>query len=282
MDPERPAAALHQLSGPSHILAAYRVDRALKKTAKALESSHDLAHGHWAFPGGSAVTRLNIPSVVVCLGTDVHKYSRLPYFKSEFRRVVTTATANISMDPKAKARIEEVSGREAYYIPNAIPFEDIPVITAPPTGGRITWVGRMSPEKGPDVMVRAFAVAQARNRNLTLTMIGDGPNFDEVASLVRDLGVTDVVDMVGGIPNREVLEAYRSSHVVVISSRSEGLPASALEALATGIPVVSTDVGGLPQLLERGGGLGRPLGRSRQARRSDPTRRRAAMGSVVP
>lgn len=254
ISPERPAVALHQAKNPRHLMRAYRVDRAMKRAARYIAPLHDVAHGHWAFPGGAAVTRLDIPSVVVCLGTDVHKYSRIPLFRSAFKEVVTRASANIAMDPGGKARIEEVSGREAFLIPNAVPLEDIALGDAP-TGKHLAWVGRMSPEKGPDVMVRAFAIAHARDPELMLTMMGDGGEMTAVCALADSLGVADAIDFRGAVHNDEVLDCYSTAALVVVSSRSEGLPASSLEALATGRPVVATEVGGLRGLLEGGGGL---------------------------
>lgn len=254
ISPERPAVALHQAKDPRHLMRAYRVDRAMKRAARYIAPLHDVAHGHWAFPGGAAVTRLDIPSVVVCLGTDVHKYSRMPLFRSAFKEVVTRASANIAMDPGGKARIEEVSGREAFFIPNAVPLEDIALGDAP-AGKHLAWVGRMSPEKGPDVMIRAFAIAHARDPELTLTMMGDGGEMTAVRALAGSLGVADAIDFRGAVHNNEVLDCYMTSALVVVSSRSEGMPASSLEALATGRPVVATDVGGLRGLLEGGGGL---------------------------
>ncbi len=252
--PERPLGALHQSNHPSHLLRTYRVDRAMKRTARSLAPLHDVAHGHWAFPAGAAVARLDIPSAVVCLGTDVHRYSYMPVFKTMFKNVVTRASANIAMDAGAQARIEEVSGREAYCIPNAVPLESIP-LAAPASGKGIAWVGRMSPEKGPDVMVRAFALAHARDPELRLTMMGDGALMGAIRDLAGSLGVTDAVEFLGAVHNQQVLENYVDAAVVVVSSRSEGLPASALEALAMGRPVVATDVGGLRKLLSGGGGI---------------------------
>lgn len=252
--PARPVAALHSSRDPRHLMRAYGVHRAMVRETARLAPSHDVAHGHWAFPAGYAVARLGIPSVCVCLGTDVHRYSRLPLFAGMFREVVTGTTVNIAMDPRAVSRIEEVSGRPARYVPNAVPLEDIPM-GEEPDGAGIAWVGRMSPEKGPDVMIRAFADAVARDDRLTLTMMGDGPLMDDTRQLAATLGVADRVTFTGPVDNSEVLGAYRRSRMMVVSSRSEGLPAAALEALATGRPVVATAVGGLPEFLAPGGGI---------------------------
>lgn len=272
ISPERPSGALHQSNHPSHLLRAYRVDRAMKRAARALAPLHDVAHGHWAFPGGAAVVGLDLPSAVVCLGTDVHRYSYMPVFKKLFKNVVARASANIAMDAGAQARIEEVSGRAAYCIPNAVPLENIP-LGPPAPGKQIAWVGRMSPEKGPDVMVRAFALALARDPELRLTMMGDGAEMGPVRALAQSLGVIEAIDFRGSVHNDQVLEAYLEAAVVVVSSRSEGLPASALEALAIGRPVVATDVGGLRKLLAGGGGITVPA--------EDPAALSAAIAEAV-
>lgn len=109
----------------------------------------------------------------------------------------------------------------------------------------IGWVGRLSPEKGADVLVQAAAAAA---RPARWVVVGDGPDEAAARALVERLGAP--VAFLGRIPGAGRLAP--AFDVVVLSSRTEGTPIVALEAMAAGVPVVATRVGGVPDLLADG------------------------------
>lgn len=111
----------------------------------------------------------------------------------------------------------------------------------------IGWIGRLSAEKGPDVLVRAAAAARRPARWL---VIGDGPEGPPARALAAQLGAP--VTFAGLVPAAGRL--VKAFDAVVLSSRTEGTPIVALEALAAGVPVVATRVGGVPDLLADGAG----------------------------
>lgn len=111
----------------------------------------------------------------------------------------------------------------------------------------IGWIGRLSPEKGPDVLVEAAAASVGGAR---WVVIGDGP--EGAAARERATRLEAPVAFAGLVPAAGRL--VKAFDAVVLSSRTEGTPIVALEAMAAGVPVVATRVGGVPDLLAEGAG----------------------------
>lgn len=111
-------------------------------------------------------------------------------------------------------------------------------------------IGRLSPEKGPDVFLRAFAAAAPRAPRLRAVMVGDGPELEPSRRLAGRLGLEGRVVFAGF--RSDLAAVYRALDLLVIPSRSEGLPTVLLEAMLLGVPVVSTAVGAVPDVIEDG------------------------------
>jgi glycosyltransferase involved in cell wall biosynthesis len=133
------------------------------------------------------------------------------------------------------------------WMPNYIDVASIEPKAAP--GGDVVYVGRLSEEKGVDVLVEAVA----RSRSLRASVVGDGPARGSLERLTDELGVGDRVRFLGRLPAAGVLDALRAAAVAVVPSRwYENMPIAVLEAFAAGVPVVGTDLGGLPELIDAG------------------------------
>jgi glycosyltransferase involved in cell wall biosynthesis len=109
----------------------------------------------------------------------------------------------------------------------------------------IGWVGRVSREKGLDVLIDALPAMS--DFSFHLTVIGEGPERNVLAEKARGIGPTMSVAWAGIIPDAARL--LRAFDVLVISSRTEGTPMILLEAMAAGVPVVTTAVGGIPDVV---------------------------------
>jgi glycosyltransferase involved in cell wall biosynthesis len=105
----------------------------------------------------------------------------------------------------------------------------------------------LKPQKGPLDFVRAAAAAHARCDRLRFVIAGDGELRDEVASLVRELGLEGVVHMLGW--RRDVVDLLHAMDIFLLTSHFEGLPRAVLQAMAAGVPVVATDVDGTPEVV---------------------------------
>lgn len=102
---------------------------------------------------------------------------------------------------------------------------------------------------GIDVGLRALAAVAERFGGLRVSIAGSGPERDSLESLARDLGLGDRVRFTGRLDVSQMVRLYQSADVVLNPSRADNTPNSILEALACGVPVVSTDVGGIPFLV---------------------------------
>lgn len=112
------------------------------------------------------------------------------------------------------------------------------------SGKDVLYVGRLAPKKGVGYLVRAV-----EGIDVPLVVVGDGPERDRLESLADERAVDAA--FVGEVPPDEVGEYYRSSAVFVLPSTSgEGMPNVVLEAMAWGLPVVATDSGGTPSVID--------------------------------
>jgi glycosyltransferase involved in cell wall biosynthesis len=116
-------------------------------------------------------------------------------------------------------------------------------------GIRLLSIGRLAPEKEPELLLRAFALALETNGTLTLDILGGGPLEAEVKTLVQQLGIQKQVRFLGFVPNQDLPDLIARSHVFVTATRIETFGMAVAEALACGRPVVAPRVGALPDLV---------------------------------
>ncbi len=110
----------------------------------------------------------------------------------------------------------------------------------------IVFVGELRQLKGVDVLIDALALLKARGRTLTATIVGDGPDAAAFRQRVIDKDLSASVHFAGALPARE---AFARGRMLVAPSRAESLPYIILEAAAAGVPVVTTAVGGIGEIL---------------------------------
>jgi glycosyltransferase involved in cell wall biosynthesis len=111
-------------------------------------------------------------------------------------------------------------------------------------------VACLKPQKGPLDFVRAAAAAHARCDRLRFVMAGDGELRAEVEALARQLGLGGVLRVLGW--RRDVADLLHAMDVFLLTSRFEGLPRVVLQAMAAGVPIVATAVGGTPEVVRDG------------------------------
>ncbi|MBY6004054.1 glycosyltransferase [Salipiger bermudensis] len=119
--------------------------------------------------------------------------------------------------------------------------------TAPHKGQTLLFVGRMAGVKGVPILLDAVASLKARLPQLRLALIGDGPERAALEARARALGET--VTFLGYRSQSEVAEALAQSDVFVLPSFAEGVPVVLMEAMAAGVPVVATQIAGIPELV---------------------------------
>lgn len=115
----------------------------------------------------------------------------------------------------------------------------------------ILTVARLHPEKGIEHGLRAVAALIARRpcAEVRYRIIGDGEDRDRLAALVEALGLSAVVEFLGPLPTPDVINWMHTSHAFLLPSLAEATPTVLLEAQATGIPILATDVGGVRDIV---------------------------------
>jgi glycosyltransferase involved in cell wall biosynthesis len=186
---------------------------------------------------------------------------------------------------EAIARREWGSGRRVRYLPNGVDLARFS--TAPAEAVRedvlFVCVGALRPEKNQVLAVEALAQASCRER-ARLVLVGGGPDEAKIRSHVASLGLAERVAFHGKV--QDTAPCYRDADVFVIPSNTEQMPLSLLEAMATGMPVVGTDVGDVRAMLAEPNRemLVRPgdaVGLARQMDRlADDARLRAQLGAA--
>jgi glycosyltransferase involved in cell wall biosynthesis len=178
------------------------------------------------------------------------------------RGVSTLVDAYVAVTPAlARAALDsrESSAERLHVVPNGVDLSRFKPDTAareavraelgiPPSAWVVGTVGRLAPEKNQALLLRAMMPLLDERRQLVI--VGDGPERSALSALAAESWRSEYCHFVGA---RGDVERYLAAFdVFALSSVTEGLPLVLLEAMATGIPVVSTAVGGIGDLIERG------------------------------
>ena len=153
------------------------------------------------------------------------------------------------------ARVFEQHGHTAHIVPNVLDLQRFkPASPRPPPSQapRILVARHLQALYDNASAVRALAIVRDVHPAARLLLAGGGPEREALARLAASLGVRDALTFAGHVDNAAMPALYHASDIVLNPSLADNMPISVLEALACGVPVVSTDVGGIPALLQDG------------------------------
>jgi glycosyltransferase involved in cell wall biosynthesis len=166
----------------------------------------------------------------------------------------------VSDDLAAAARDARVQPSRCHVVYNAIDTDDYcrrrtaaeakRELGAPAAGTLIGAVGRLSPEKGFDLLIRAACQLRQAGHDVHLWIAGDGPARPDLQRLIGELGSGDSMRLLGHVADPK--RFYEAMDIFALSSIREGLPNVVLEAMAMETPVVATRTAGVPRLVEDG------------------------------
>ena len=224
----------------------------------------DVAHVQYMAPGAQPVIflkLLGVRKIIATAHTDARIYRSLELLHFLQRHVLDAFTC---ITQRAE---EEFFGSSLLYtentplpphahltIHNALPehvelLEPERVLSTSPTIGIAS---RLEEIKGMDLVIPAFARLRAQLPNARLLVVGDGSLRESMQRQAEELRIQEAVEWAGRQPQELLAAFYDRMDLFWMPSRSEGFGLSALEAMARGCPVIASDVGGLPELLQEG------------------------------
>ncbi|MEN3112751.1 glycosyltransferase family 4 protein [Uliginosibacterium paludis] len=224
-------------------------------------SGVDLLHAH--LPNANMLAALAASLTGKPLLTTIHART-LSTQDLEIHRATGNHLAVVCKQTYFQALALGVNGARLSCIPNGVdtqrfrPREESPgrsgllrqrlgIPDAAPVAG---FVGRIHWEKGPDVFVQAALLASQRAPDAHFVLVGDGPMRDGLADLVAEYRRQDRIHFAGLVD--DMPSAYQDMDLTVSSSYSEAMPLAVMEAMASGLPVIATRVGGVTEMLEQG------------------------------
>jgi glycosyltransferase involved in cell wall biosynthesis len=139
----------------------------------------------------------------------------------------------------------------AEVVPNIVDLTQFAYRVRDPLAPRIVSTRNFEPMYGVDCVLRAFARIQARYPAATLTLVGSGSQDAALRNLAGELRLRNVT-FTGRVAPEEIARHYADADIYLQAPSIDNMPLSVLEAFATGLPVVSTDVGGIPRILTDG------------------------------
>jgi N-acetyl-alpha-D-glucosaminyl L-malate synthase BshA len=266
--------AFHQVNTPSYPLfrePQYVLSLANKVVQVGREFRLDIIHAHYAIPHATAALlsrqvleasgRTRAPRVVTTLhGTDITlvgsdpSYSEIVAYSIERSDGVTA----VSQSLREATRRELCVGREIEVIPNFLDCgvyhrRQVPALRqhfAPDDATRlVVHLSNFRPVKRIDAVMEVFARI-SRSVPARLLLIGDGPELGTAYRLGRELNVSHLVEALGN--QEDIIPLLSAADVFLLPSEQESFGLAALEAMACGVPVVASRVGGLPEVIEDG------------------------------
>lgn len=191
---------------------------------------------------------------------DIVSPARRAFNRLILDRMADAVNACVGFSGRALNRVDGFRGNRIEIIDNGIetsrygPAADRTVLRErlglDPSRRLIVHVARHHPVKDQPTLLRGFALAARELPGVDLLMVGDGPLRDELVSMARSLGVADRVHFLG--IRQDIPDVLAAADVFALTSVSEAASLTLLEAMATGLPAVVTNVGGNPDLVRDG------------------------------
>lgn len=217
----------------------------------------DIVHGQDISSGIPALLTkklLKIPFLIYGRGTDV--YDPDWFAKLTIKTIIKNADSVIALTSDMKKAMQAIYDRDISVISNGIELNNYtnepPVQNVGGSEKRILFVGRLHPIKGVQYLLQAMQIVHAEMPDVRLILVGDGEEREYLESLTDRLEIRGCVEFAGRVPHEKIQGYLGQADVFVLPSLSEGFPNVILEAMACGLPIVTTKVGGIPDIVTDG------------------------------
>jgi len=246
--------------------------RAWRFYLRALKRGHlrrpDLIHAHLAYPDGRAAVeygrQLGVPVIISVHGHDVRE---IPLANKRWRALVAEALGQAdaviasSRDVRERVLALGVKSERLYDIPQGVDCRRfVPAIDRTPGDGiwRLLYAGRFDPKKGLGVLLEAMHLLHQQRQDVTLKLVGGsrmGGNDKAFRQQAAELGLTDHIEFAEAVPWAQMPQVMAAADLFVLPSFYDSFGIVLIEAMACGIPVVSTRCGGPEDIVDDSVGL---------------------------
>jgi len=227
------------------------------------ENDYDLAHAFFGFPTGWLCYRSvkKLPYIISLRGSDVpgqHARLQLDYkmLAPTFRAIWKKAAALVACSQGLKDRaLRFMPSVPVEVIPNGVDLDRFHPVrnSKKPDGLRLLTVGRLSVTKRIELLIDAVEILHTDGHKLGLTIAGGGQLEQELRHLVQQKGLNDIIKVTGRVDPEDMPQMYRQSDIFVSASMQEGMSNAMLEAMASGLPIVTTRCEGAEELVADNG-----------------------------
>lgn len=219
----------------------------------------DVIDAHYFYPDGVAAAliarRKGIPLVITARGSDVNLLPQFAWPRRLILWAAAQAQAIVTVSAALAERLRElgVPAEKISVVRNGVDITRFAPVERSeararlglPPGPLVVSVGNLVPEKGHEQVVDALS----QMPDVRLLIVGDGPGRARLARRIETLGLSSRVTLLPVQPQSELKWIYGAADVLALASGREGLPNVVLEALACGVPVVASRVGGVPEII---------------------------------
>ena len=221
----------------------------------------DIIHAHVYSAGVPAIILGKIYKIPVVItehwsGFPRHVLGKLEILKARF--AMNEANIILPVSNQLKDAIKSYHIKNKFkVIPNVVNTEIFypPALRYKRKKKRILLVALLSPIKGVPYLLKALAQIKQKRQDFTLDIVGDGPNREEYEILTKELGLGEIVKFHGLKSKPEVAEYMRECDFFVLPSLWENLPCVLIESMASGLPIIASRVGGIPEILNKENGI---------------------------
>lgn len=208
-----------------------------------------------ALPGFFSKVFFKVPYVIWAQGSDVYLPDK--FTKLISKPVLRNASTIITLNKDMKIKVRNISKRnDINILPNGIELEKFKFVCSKKqnntTKKTILFVGSLLPIKGVGYLINAMNIVQRSLPNANLLIVGSGSDRDKLKILVQKLNLQECIHFTGKVSNEKIPGYMAKADLFVLPSLSEGFPLVIAEAMASGLPIVTTNVGGLPEIVKDG------------------------------